>query len=79
MWAGQAHQFPRTGGHDRPGGGRRSLEFAPLHQRESPGAGGLLFRHIQDPGMVGWEPQVSLEEGLRRTIEYYRQHKAYYW
>jgi CDP-glucose 4,6-dehydratase len=24
--------------------------------------------------LVGWTPQVSLEEGLRRTIEWYREH-----
>ena len=24
--------------------------------------------------LVGWSPQVSLEEGLRRTIEWYREH-----
>ncbi|HVN75174.1 MAG TPA: UDP-glucuronic acid decarboxylase family protein [Thermoanaerobaculaceae bacterium] len=24
---------------------------------------------------LGWEPKVSLEEGLRRTIEYFRSHK----
>jgi CDP-glucose 4,6-dehydratase len=23
---------------------------------------------------TGWEPQVGLEEGLRRTIEWYRDH-----
>ncbi len=28
---------------------------------------------------LGWEPQVGLREGLARTIEYYRQHKAHYW
>jgi CDP-glucose 4,6-dehydratase len=25
-------------------------------------------------GLTGWEPQVGLEEGLRRTIEWYRAH-----
>ncbi len=28
---------------------------------------------------LGWQPQVSLREGLSRTIEYYRQHKEHYW
>lgn len=27
---------------------------------------------------TGWSPRVSLEEGLRRTVEYYRQHLAHY-
>lgn len=29
--------------------------------------------------MLGWEPKISLEEGLRRTIEYYRNYREYYW
>jgi UDP-glucose 4-epimerase len=28
---------------------------------------------------TGWTPQVSLEEGLARTIEYYRGYQAHYW
>ncbi|MCW5798245.1 MAG: UDP-glucose 4-epimerase [Nitrospira sp.] len=27
---------------------------------------------------LGWEPQVSLEQGLRRTVEFYRLHLAHY-
>jgi CDP-glucose 4,6-dehydratase len=26
--------------------------------------------------LTGWEPAVTLEEGLRRTIEWYREHPA---
>jgi len=26
-----------------------------------------------------WEPRVTLENGLRKTIEFYRAHKAHYW
>jgi UDP-glucose 4-epimerase len=28
--------------------------------------------------VLGWEPRVPLRDGLRRTIEYYRQHKDHY-
>jgi UDP-glucose 4-epimerase len=28
---------------------------------------------------VGWEPATDLEEGLRRTIDFYRRHKKEYW
>jgi nucleoside-diphosphate-sugar epimerase len=27
---------------------------------------------------VGWSPRVSLEEGLRRTVDYYRAHLSHY-
>jgi UDP-glucose 4-epimerase len=28
---------------------------------------------------LGWEPRVTLENGLRKTIEFYQAHKAHYW
>lgn len=28
---------------------------------------------------LGWQPKISLAEGLKRTLEYYRQHRAEYW
>jgi nucleoside-diphosphate-sugar epimerase len=28
---------------------------------------------------LGWEPKTSLREGLARTVEYYRAHRAAYW
>lgn len=47
-------------------------------------------RKLQDPGdfysninkirnRVGWEPKVSLRDGLTKTIDYYRLHKNHYW
>jgi len=29
--------------------------------------------------IVGWEPKTTLEEGLQKTIEFYRKHKKEYW
>jgi len=29
--------------------------------------------------IVGWEPKTVLDEGLRKTIEFYRKHKKEYW
>ncbi|HPX62005.1 MAG TPA: GDP-mannose 4,6-dehydratase [Deltaproteobacteria bacterium] len=28
---------------------------------------------------LGWRPRVALEEGLKRTVEYYRQYGNHYW
>ncbi len=28
---------------------------------------------------LGWRPRVSLEEGFRRTFDYYKKYKKYYW
>jgi UDP-glucose 4-epimerase len=29
--------------------------------------------------VVGWKPKTNIEEGLRRTIEFYRKYKKEYW
>jgi len=47
-------------------------------------------RAAQEPGdfyaditkitqIVGWQPHASLRDGLAQSIDYYRQHKSYYW
>jgi dTDP-glucose 4,6-dehydratase/UDP-glucose 4-epimerase len=35
------------------------------------------FRKIDR--LVGWSPKVSLDDGLKQTLEYYRKHHAHYW
>jgi UDP-glucose 4-epimerase len=29
--------------------------------------------------LLGWQPEVSLAEGLRLTVEFYRRHRQHYW
>jgi len=29
--------------------------------------------------VVGWEPRIGLEEGIRRTADFYRKHRKEYW
>lgn len=29
--------------------------------------------------LVGWNPSVPLQDGLQRTVDYYRQHRVHYW
>jgi len=35
------------------------------------------YRKIR--GKLGWQPRVSLREGLKRTLEFYRANKEHYW
>ncbi len=35
------------------------------------------YRKISDE--LGWKPKILLKDGLKRTIDYYRQHGEYYW
>ena len=29
--------------------------------------------------LTGWQPKINLEEGLQKTLAYYKQHKSMYW
>ena len=35
------------------------------------------FRKIEN--LLGWRPQVTLENGLTQTLEFYRANRAHYW
>ncbi|HEU5215931.1 MAG TPA: NAD-dependent epimerase/dehydratase family protein [Gaiellaceae bacterium] len=35
------------------------------------------FTRIKDD--LGWQPQIGLDEGLRRSIDFYREHGSVYW
>ncbi len=43
---------------------------------------GQVFRHTSDAAklkrLIGWEPKVSFEEGLERTIRWYRDNEAWW-
>ena len=28
---------------------------------------------------IGWYPKISLEDGLKDTVDYYKRYKHYYW
>jgi len=60
------------------GTGRWELApFTPERAAQEPGDFYSDIGRIRD--VVGWAPQTSLADGIRRTVEFYRAHKAHYW
>lgn len=60
------------------GQGRWELaEFSPERRAQEPGDFYSDIGKIR--GLLGWSPQVELEDGLRRTVEYYRRCREHYW
>ena len=55
-------------------------EFAPFSPERAAQEPGHYYSDISRiREKLGWEPRTSLEEGLKRTLSYYRQHRAHYW
>jgi UDP-glucose 4-epimerase len=55
-------------------------EFAPFTPERKAQEPGDFYSDISKiRQVVGWEPITPLEEGLQKTVAYYRQHKSHYW
>ncbi len=52
-------------------------EFTPERKEVEPGDYYTDISKIKK--VVGWEPTTSLDEGIHRTVEFYRQYKDQYW
>jgi nucleoside-diphosphate-sugar epimerase len=60
------------------GGGR--FELVPFPQeRKTIDIGDYYADFGKIEKELGWSPRVKLEEGLKQTLEYYREHRAHYW
>jgi len=60
------------------GSGRyRLVPWPPERKRIDIGDVYSSYQRIQET--LGWEPQVSLREGLERTTAFYREYKPHYW
>ncbi|MBX9689423.1 MAG: GDP-mannose 4,6-dehydratase [Candidatus Obscuribacterales bacterium] len=52
-------------------------EFSPERKAQEPGD---FYSDVSKIArIVGWSPSTSLEEGLAKTIEYYRKYREQYW
>lgn len=55
-------------------------EFAPFTPERAAQEPGDFYSDVgRIRAAVGWAPQTALAEGIRRTVAYYRVHKAHYW
>ncbi len=55
-------------------------EFAPFSAERAALEPGDFYSDISKiKKVIGWEPKTTLEEGLARTIDYYRKFRKYYW
>ncbi|WP_119680509.1 NAD-dependent epimerase/dehydratase family protein [Indioceanicola profundi] len=60
-----------------PGGRYELIPFPP--ERKAIDIGDYYSEFSKFSGQTGWEPQVGLNEGLRRTVAYYQAHHSHYW
>jgi UDP-glucose 4-epimerase len=60
--------------------GRGRCEKVPFPpERRVIDIGDYYANYSKIEGLLGWKPHVTLEEGLKRTVEYYCQHRKHYW
>ena len=60
--------------------GKGSLAYVPFPpERQLIDIGNCYSSYRKIAEAVGWEPSVSLHNGLQRTVEYYRKHQSHYW
>jgi UDP-glucose 4-epimerase len=55
-------------------------KFAPFTPERAAQEPGHFYSDITKiKNMVAWSPKYGLEYGIKKTIQYYRKYKAYYW
>jgi UDP-glucose 4-epimerase len=59
------------------GGEYQMVPFPP--ERKAIDIGDYYSDYTKIEQELGWKPRISLGEGLRRSLEYYKQHYRHYW
>jgi UDP-glucose 4-epimerase len=60
--------------------GEGSYQLVPFPpERKAIDVGDYYADYTRIRNELGWEPRVSLEEGVTRSLEFYREHGALYW
>lgn len=60
--------------------GNGKMRIVPFPQRRKAiEIGDYIADRSKIKRVLGWEPEISLKEGIKRTIEYYRKFKENYW
>src|SRR4051794_35980095 len=59
------------------GGTVETVQWPP--EREKIDIGSIYVSHDRLGALTGWGPEVSLEDGLERTLAFYREHGEHYW
>ena len=60
--------------------GSGAWEFAPFSRERAVQEPGDFYPDISRiKSITGWHPRTSLQDGLARTIAYYREHRHHYW
>lgn len=60
-----------------PGARIEHIDWTPERKALEPGD---FYSDITKAGrLLAWRPQVALADGIARTVEFYREHRAHYW
>ena len=56
------------------------IEFTPFSEERKKQEPGDFYSDISKINeYIGWKPKVSLQEGVKKTVEFYKMNKKYYW
>lgn len=58
-------------------GSYRLVPFPP--EKQAIDVGSVYSDYTKIKEQLGWEPKTSLADGLRRTVDFYRQYRQHYW